>query len=581
MMARPFVRTLSRYLLRRHLAPFGLAITVLTSLMLIQQMAKQLPALLGKRLPSGVIVEVFVLSVPFIVAVTLPMAVLFAVVRVFTRLAADSDITAMNPGGVSVWRLITPVLGGTACVAALSLLWNDQVLPRSNHRLRMLQVEIERNKPSLTTNAAYESDREMTISELRRAARNARADADRAVLDGQQGIERVARQRVATYEVEIQKKYAIAAGCLVFALFGAPVGLRFQRRDVGLVIGVSLAVFTLYYVGLIGGEELGDRLIVAPFLAMWSPNLILVIVGLATLWRIRKRTYAALTDRSPAYRNGKDEVSVSPAPTERESFSKQVGCFHAIAFASVFALAFGAAAAVLSRNPKATGDLAADLLPVVGGVGFLASYLYQKGRRLLAAGVAVVVWVALPLFLFVAVRRNSVTQAETHDLQISPDHIRHLDFGFALPHPGKNFHVVELPSALSEMLASEGVGRETFVWMLRNDDSSEAAMIFVIKSLNVADKQTFHELSDEMRRRLGSVNGAELLGDTLVWEPGVHEFRLGVRLGNGLYGRIRCLASLSAPAVCVCVQTWARRPHGLDFVRSGLAFDAGTSHRVR
>src|SRR5713226_8925953 len=265
-MAPLLVRTISRYLLRQHGAPLGFALAALTSLMLIQQIAKQLSSLLGKGLRSGVIVEVFVLSVPFIVAVTLPMAVLVAVVRVFTRLGADGEIAAMKPGDVSVRRLIASVLGGAACVAALSLLWNDQVLPRTNHRLRVLQVDIERIKGSLPPNSTYKSDREMTISELRRAAKSAREDADRATVEGHQASEHAARERAATYEMEIQKKYAISAACLVFALVGAAVGLRFQRGGLGLVIGVSFAVFTVYYVGLIGGEELGNRLMVSPFL---------------------------------------------------------------------------------------------------------------------------------------------------------------------------------------------------------------------------------------------------------------------------------------------------------------------------
>src|SRR5437870_6463733 len=70
-MAAPAVRTLSRYLLRQHVAPLGFALAALTALMLVNTMAKQLSALLGKGLPTGVIVEVFVLSIPFIVAVTL------------------------------------------------------------------------------------------------------------------------------------------------------------------------------------------------------------------------------------------------------------------------------------------------------------------------------------------------------------------------------------------------------------------------------------------------------------------------------------------------------------------------------
>ncbi len=479
-MAPPIVRTISRYLLRQHVAPLGFALAALTSLMLIQQVAKQLSSLLGKGLPTGVIIEVFVLSLPFIVAVTLPMAVLVAVLHVFTRLAGDNEITALQAGGVSVTRLVAPVLGAAAGVALLSFLWNDQLLPRTNHVLRTLQVDIQRKKPSLTlkeqvinevvpgqfflraaridgntnklkdvtlydlgnaerrriivadsgrmayaaggrdlfltlqdgdieevdradpaqfnrtffrTNRmrvagvgnifvlrkdTYKSDREMSTCEMRLAAMGARRDATRAVQDARLVIEndlrrlaglapvapeampyqpdtvppglycralrrvtawllpreaeaqtpvprplqpapppqrpaatppsqgappvyitpgaglgeeqrlRNAHTRGATYEVEIQKKYAIAAACLIFALVGAPVALRFQRGGVGLVIGMSVAVFTVYYVGLIAGEELGDRLIVSPFLAMWTPNLIFAVAGLIGLWRIRK-----------------------------------------------------------------------------------------------------------------------------------------------------------------------------------------------------------------------------------------------------------------------------------------------------
>src|SRR5438034_1468808 len=149
-MAPPIVRTISRYLLRQHVAPLAFALAALTSLMLIQQVAKQLSGLLGKGLPAGVIAEVFLLSLPFIVAVTLPMAVLVAVLHVFTRLAGDNEMTALQAGGVSVARVVGPVLAGATGVALLSFLWNDQLLPRTNHELRTLQVDIARKKPSLT-----------------------------------------------------------------------------------------------------------------------------------------------------------------------------------------------------------------------------------------------------------------------------------------------------------------------------------------------------------------------------------------------------------------------------------------------
>jgi lipopolysaccharide export system permease protein len=81
------------------------------------------------------------------------------------------------------------------------------------------------------------------------------------------------------FDVEIQKKFSIAIACMVFILIGAPVALRFPRGGVGLVIGVSLGVFALYYVGLIAGEDLADKNIVPPFAAMWVTNLVLTLVG--------------------------------------------------------------------------------------------------------------------------------------------------------------------------------------------------------------------------------------------------------------------------------------------------------------
>jgi lipopolysaccharide export system permease protein len=82
------------------------------------------------------------------------------------------------------------------------------------------------------------------------------------------------------HSVEIEKKFAIAVACFIFVLLGAPVALRFPRGGVGMTIGVSLAVFGLYYVGLIVGETLADRDILSPFWGMWSANFILGTVGL-------------------------------------------------------------------------------------------------------------------------------------------------------------------------------------------------------------------------------------------------------------------------------------------------------------
>jgi lipopolysaccharide export system permease protein len=139
---------LSRYLLRQLAAPFLFALTALTSLMLLSQIAKKFGSLVGKGLPWTVIAEVFALSVPFIVAMTMPMAVLLAVLYAFSHLAADNEVTAMRASGISVYQVLRPVLGWGVFMAALNFGFVDQVLPRSNARLRNLLIDIGRKKPT-------------------------------------------------------------------------------------------------------------------------------------------------------------------------------------------------------------------------------------------------------------------------------------------------------------------------------------------------------------------------------------------------------------------------------------------------
>jgi lipopolysaccharide export system permease protein len=108
-------------------------------------------------------------------------------------------------------------------------------------------------------------------------------DKNGKTLTFQESRARNLRFQIRENQVEIQKKFAIATATLVFVLIGVPVALRFPRGGVGMVIAVSLAVFSIYYVGLIGGETLGNEGYMPAWLAMWSTNILFGVLGLAGL----------------------------------------------------------------------------------------------------------------------------------------------------------------------------------------------------------------------------------------------------------------------------------------------------------
>jgi len=97
------------------------------------------------------------------------------------------------------------------------------------------------------------------------------------------------QKRIAMYAVEIHKKISTAVACVVFALIGAPLGIIARRGGIGPGTVYSLGFFTVYWVCLIGGENLADRLIIPPGIAMWACNTLIGIIGLFLTWRVARR----------------------------------------------------------------------------------------------------------------------------------------------------------------------------------------------------------------------------------------------------------------------------------------------------
>ncbi len=153
------MRIASRYILKEHLGPLSFSLGALTSLLLLNYIARKFADLVGKGLPWQVIAEFFVLSVPFTVAMTLPMAVLVSTLYAFSRLAAENEITAFKASGVAMRRLLVPVLWAAAGLAAVMVGFNDIVLPAANHRLAVLQNDIARARPTFAL-------REQTINQV-------------------------------------------------------------------------------------------------------------------------------------------------------------------------------------------------------------------------------------------------------------------------------------------------------------------------------------------------------------------------------------------------------------------------------
>jgi len=95
---------------------------------------------------------------------------------------------------------------------------------------------------------------------------------------------------IAQYMVEVHKKFAIPAACLIFVLIGAPLGIMARRG--GLAVGATYSVFffIVYWVFLITGENMADNMIISPAVGMWAGNVFLVLCGAVLIVLMTRET---------------------------------------------------------------------------------------------------------------------------------------------------------------------------------------------------------------------------------------------------------------------------------------------------
>ncbi|MBI5058378.1 LptF/LptG family permease [candidate division KSB1 bacterium] len=89
-------------------------------------------------------------------------------------------------------------------------------------------------------------------------------------------------------KVELHKKFSIPAACIVFAFLGMIIGQWVRKSGLGVSAGYSIFFFLIYWVFLIGGEDLADRDRLDPWLAMWAPNILFFGLALVLFWQERR-----------------------------------------------------------------------------------------------------------------------------------------------------------------------------------------------------------------------------------------------------------------------------------------------------
>jgi lipopolysaccharide export system permease protein len=140
------VKILDRYILCELLVPFALGLAIFTSILLIVRILKLVEMVVNRGVPLTQILRLFSYILPAFLEVTVPMALLLAILVAFGRLSSDSEIVALRAAGIGLYRLLIPVGAFSMLVAALTLGLSMYARPWGNGLLRTGLYDIVRTR---------------------------------------------------------------------------------------------------------------------------------------------------------------------------------------------------------------------------------------------------------------------------------------------------------------------------------------------------------------------------------------------------------------------------------------------------
>jgi len=427
------MKIINRYILAEHIPPFLFSVFIITFLLILETIPKIVDMVIDKDISALVVMELIFLNLAWMIALSVPMAVLVATLLAFGRMTSDFEILAIKTSGINLLRILVPLLIAAGFLTYGMIQFHDKILPRLNHEARVLTGDIRSMRPTLTfrpgvfitdisgyiilldkidhltskvegvritevknpnqpqitvaksgimkfidkgqtiqftlydgevhmldiknpgnyrkldfkehviyvggvgselrrTESSFKTDREMDIGEMQEVVENTSLSIlpfyqrigktvdnkldflfsdsltyprDTTLTDSgslalikvdmnninqklRRDVDQIQEQNklINKYKIEIYKKYSIPAASFAFVLIGAPLAILSRRGGMGIAVSISLLIFTFYWGFLIAGEDLSDRGLISPFIAMWAANILTGITGLYLLIKV-------------------------------------------------------------------------------------------------------------------------------------------------------------------------------------------------------------------------------------------------------------------------------------------------------
>lgn len=141
------------FVLKSFIGPLILTFFIVLIILLLQFLWMYVDDLAGKGLSFKILAELLIQFTLSFVPTALPLAILLAALMTFGNMGEFSELTALKSSGISLMRIMRPLMFLIGILVIISFLFSNYVLPYSNRQARMLLYDIKRKRPDINLQA--------------------------------------------------------------------------------------------------------------------------------------------------------------------------------------------------------------------------------------------------------------------------------------------------------------------------------------------------------------------------------------------------------------------------------------------
>jgi lipopolysaccharide export system permease protein len=141
------LKRLHRFIIRSFIGPFLVTFAIAMFFLIMQFLWKYIDDLMGKGLELSIILEMLFYVSASLIPLALPIAILFSSIMTFGNLAENNELTALKSAGISLTKVMRPMLVFVFILSLSAFYFTNYILPIANLKWHAIYWDILDTKP--------------------------------------------------------------------------------------------------------------------------------------------------------------------------------------------------------------------------------------------------------------------------------------------------------------------------------------------------------------------------------------------------------------------------------------------------